>query len=92
MEGIINLQLEMSFHFIYILTIVLYGLIGSIILFHEQKSTFSSRVNHLTILERVYSIIPMIIIICLYIPSFSLLYAMDEYPDSYVCTKVVGRQ
>ena len=92
MEGIIDLQLEMSFHFIYILTLVIYGLIGSIILFNENKQLFSSRVSHWTTLERIYSIIPMITIACIYAPSFSLLYAMDEYPDSFVCVKVIGRQ
>lgn len=92
MEGIIDLQLEMSFHFIYILTLVTYGLIGSIILFSESRQQFSSRVSHWTTLERIYSIIPMLTIACIYAPSFSLLYAMDEYPDSFVCVKVVGRQ
>jgi heme/copper-type cytochrome/quinol oxidase subunit 2 len=92
MEGIIDLQLEMSFHFIYILTLVTYGLLGSIVLFNEKTHKFSSRVSHWTLLERVYSIIPMISIACIYAPSFSLLYAMDEYPDTYVCVKVIGRQ
>lgn len=92
MEGIIDLQLEMSFHFIYILTLVTYGLVGSVILFNENKQQYSSRVSHWTTLERIYSIIPMISIACIYAPSFSLLYAMDEYPDSFVCVKVVGRQ
>lgn len=92
MEGIIDLQLEMSFHFIYILTLVTYGLIGSIVLFNERSHTLSSRVGHWTTLERIYSIIPMLSIACIYAPSFSLLYAMDEYPDSFVCVKVVGRQ
>ena len=92
MEGIVDLQLEMSFHFIYILTLVVYGLGGSIILFNENQHRFSSRVSHWTTLERIYSIIPMISIVCIYAPSFSLLYAMDEYPDSFVCVKVVGRQ
>lgn len=92
MEGIIDLQLEMSFHFIYILTLVTYGLIGSIVLFNERSHTLSSRVGHWTTLERIYSVIPMLSIACIYAPSFSLLYAMDEYPDSFVCVKVVGRQ
>lgn len=92
MEGIIDLQLEMSFHCIYILTLVTYGLVGSIILFNEHKQQYSSRVSHWTTLERIYSIIPMLSIACIYAPSFSLLYAMDEYPDTFVCVKVVGRQ
>ena len=92
MEGIIDLQLEMSFHFIYILTLVTYGLVGSIILFNENKQKYSSRVSHWTTLERIYSVIPMLSIACIYAPSFSLLYAMDEYPDTFVCVKVVGRQ
>lgn len=92
MEGIIDLQLEMSFHLMYTLTLVIYGLLGSVILFNEHKQKYSSRVSHWTTLERIYSIIPMLSIACIYAPSFSLLYAMDEYPDTYVCVKVVGRQ
>lgn len=92
MEGIIDLQLEMSFHLIYTLTLVSYGLIGSVILFDEHKQKYSSRVSHWTTLERIYSVIPMLSIACIYAPSFSLLYAMDEYPDTFVCVKVVGRQ
>jgi cytochrome c oxidase subunit 2 len=34
----------------------------------------------------------MLSIACIYAPSFSLLYAMDEYPDSFICIKIVGRQ
>lgn len=70
----------------------MYGLAGSVILFNERKQQYSSRVSHWTTLERIYSIIPMLSIACLYAPSFSLLYAMDEYPDTFVCVKAVGRQ
>jgi hypothetical protein len=46
MEGILDLQLEMSFHCIYITILVLYGLGGSIIFFNEHKHILSSQVSH----------------------------------------------
>jgi hypothetical protein len=46
MEGIIDLQLEMSFHMIYTLTLVMYGLVGSVVLFDESRQQHSSRVSH----------------------------------------------
>ena len=92
MEGIIDVQLEMSFHFIYILTLVIYGLIGSIILYSEESNPLPSKASHWTNLERIYSVIPMLIVVCLYAPAFSLIYSMDEYPDTFASVKAVGRQ
>ncbi len=48
--------------------------------------------NHHTILEIIQTIIPSFILFCIAIPSFSLLYAMDQMSRPRLTLKVIGHQ
>jgi cytochrome c oxidase subunit 2 len=52
----------------------------------------SRRVAHGTMLEIIWTIIPSLILVAIAIPSFALLYAMDEVINPEVTLKIVGRQ
>jgi cytochrome c oxidase subunit 2 len=51
-----------------------------------------SRMTHHTNLEIIWTVIPSIILLLVAIPSFSLLYAMDEIVNPSLTVKIIGRQ
>lgn len=54
----------------------------------------NSKIQHSSLLEIIWTILPTIVLICIAGPSFILLYSIDEvYPDSIGITiKVIGHQ
>ena len=63
------------------------------ILFKLLKSfRVSSKFTHSTIIEIVWTIIPSLILIMIAIPSFALLYTIDEVISPQYTVKVIGHQ
>lgn len=60
--------------------------------FRASRNPNPSRVSHHTILEVVWTTIPVVILIIIGIPSFKLLYFMDVVPKSDLTIKAVGHQ
>jgi len=60
--------------------------------FDEKKSKVSTIFTHSSILEIVWTIIPAILLLLIAIPSFTLLYSLDEIIDPSVTLKVIGHQ
>jgi cytochrome c oxidase subunit 1 len=58
----------------------------------EQVNNKPYRISHGTIIEIVWTVIPAIILLLIAIPSFALLYAMDEIIDPVLTIKVIGHQ
>jgi len=52
----------------------------------------SSKVTHEHVLEIVWTLVPSIVLILIAIPSFALLYAMDEVISPSITLKVIGHQ
>lgn len=105
MEGIISLHNEIFFYLVVIFVIVSWFLYSMFVNFgknfgyrHYWESMIKNysvpagKWNHDTIVEIVWTVIPSIILVFIALPSFSLLYAMDEilYPE--VTLKVIGHQ
>ena len=63
------------------------------LLFFNEKNTKQLRFafNHHTILELIWTIIPTIILILIAIPSFALLYAIDELHNPKITLKVIRK-
>lgn len=57
-----------------------------------SPSQTSARLTHASTLEIVWTIIPALILIVIAIPSFSLLYSVDEIIEPLFTFKVVGHQ
>ena len=92
MEGIIFFNgLLMSF-MILIACLVGWLLYKSLTLFDESVHTNSVGFTHSTLLEVVWTIIPAVILMVISVPSYNLLYAMDEVIDPSLTIKVVGHQ
>jgi len=94
MEGLIDLHHDIMFFIIFIIVFVFYLLMMIVHLFGESKSAArnTSAVTHHTLLEIIWTIIPTIILVFIAVPSFALLYSMDELYKPALTLKVVGRQ
>lgn len=92
MEGIIDLHHEVFFFLVIILIAVTWVLFRIIWLFNSKKNPKPIKFTHNTLLEVVWTIIPAIILMVIAIPSFGLLYSMDEIIDPAVTLKAVGHQ
>ena len=60
--------------------------------FREQKNPVPSKTTHNSILEVMWTVIPVLILIIIAIPSFKLLYYLDEQREADLTIKVTGNQ
>ena len=94
MEGIINLHHDLMFFITFIFFFVLIVL-GRTLYFYTDNSVGSleSRsVVHGTTLEIVWTVLPSLILVVVALPSFALLYSIDEVIDPAITIKCVGHQ
>lgn len=60
--------------------------------FEESQDTVPATVVHGTVIEVVWTRVPARVLVCIAVPSFSLLYAVDELSEPGRTVKVVGHQ
>ena len=60
--------------------------------FHASRNPVPTTVTHNTVLEIAWTIIPILILVVIAIPSFRLLYYGDKAPDAAMTVKVTGHQ
>lgn len=92
MEGISNFHNDLMFFITFLAIFVTVLLIRCLYFFNETKNKVSSNVIHGTTLEIIWTITPAIILMIIAVPSFSLLYSVDEIIDPAITLKVVGHQ
>ena len=93
MQGIIDLHHDIFFFLILILVFVLWMLVRALWHFHEKTNPIPQRIVHGTTIEIIWTIFPSIILMFIAIPSFALLYSMDEVVvDPAVTIKTIGHQ
>lgn len=93
MQGIIELHHDLFFFLIIILTFVFWVLIKLLFTFNSFSNKAVIKViNYGTVIEIVWTVIPAVVLMIVAIPSFTLLYAMDEIIDPMLTIKVIGRQ
>jgi len=90
MEGIINLHHDIMFILVVVVTLVFYLLSRVIILFTGNKTPSTN--THGETIEVIWTITPAILLMFIGVPSFTLLYSMDEVIDPAVTLKVIGHQ
>jgi cytochrome c oxidase subunit 2 len=92
MEGVNNLHNLMLVVISGIALFVL-GLLGyAVWRFHEKKNPNPSSVSHHTFLEIIWTVIPVVILIVIAVPSFKLLYFMDVQQKPELTIKAIGHQ
>ena len=93
MQGIIDLHHDIFFFLILILVFVLRILVRALWHFHYKKNPIPQRIVHGTTIEILRTIFPSIIPMFIAIPSFALLYSMDEVVvDPAITIKAIGHQ
>jgi cytochrome c oxidase subunit 2 len=60
--------------------------------FNERRNPVPSRRSHHTVLEVVWTAVPVLILVIIAIPSFKLLYFQDVVPETEMTIKATGRQ
>jgi len=91
-QGIQDLHHDIFFFLIVILTFVVWMLARTLWHFHESRNPQPSKIIHGTILEVVWTVTPSFILIAIALPSFALLYSMDELTDPGLTLKAIGHQ
>jgi cytochrome c oxidase subunit 2 len=107
MEGIVDLHNYIFFYLIIILVFVFWmflSIINAFFLNYRQSSNakylisyrknyfITNKITHSTILEIIWTITPSLILILIAVPSFGLLYAMDEVLNPSITFKAIGHQ
>nr|AWW89667.1 cytochrome c oxidase subunit 2 [Sargassum horneri]AWW89704.1 cytochrome c oxidase subunit 2 [Sargassum horneri]QCC70968.1 cytochrome c oxidase subunit 2 [Sargassum horneri]QCC71005.1 cytochrome c oxidase subunit 2 [Sargassum horneri]QCC71042.1 cytochrome c oxidase subunit 2 [Sargassum horneri] len=92
MEGIISFNGLLMTFMLLIACFVGWLLYKSLTLFNESVNPEPASFNHSTLLEIVWTIVPAGILMIISIPSYNLLYAMEEVIDPSLTIKVVGHQ
>ncbi len=60
--------------------------------FHESRHPTPSRTTHNTLVEVLWTVLPVIILVFMAIPSFRLLYFQDRTPTPEMTIKAIGNQ
>ena len=90
----ITIEQIVYFHdYLIIVIIVIIGVVGYFLGFVLFSKLYSSRIVADHVVERVWTILPIIVLIFLVYPSIYLLYLVDETRVEFLCTlKVIGHQ
>ena len=71
---------------------VLALLIYVIVKFNEKANPVPSKTTHNTFIEVVWTVVPIIILVVIAVPSFKLLFFMDKHHNPDMTLKVTGHQ
>jgi cytochrome c oxidase subunit 2 len=92
MEGIISLHNDIMGIIVFIIIFVTWMLGRTLYLFDECKNLKPLPIVHGTTIELLWTIIPSFILMFIAVPSFALLYSMDEVIDPAITVKAMGHQ
>jgi cytochrome c oxidase subunit II len=75
-----------------IATFVLVLLIYVILRFNHRRNPVPSHTEHHPLLEIVWTVVPVLILVIIAVPSFKLMYYMDDVKNPQMIIKVTGHQ
>ena len=90
----VTIEQIVYFHdYLNIVIIIIICIVGYFLVFVLFSKTYSSRIVADHLVERVWTILPIVVLIFLVYPSIYLLYLIDESRVEFLCTlKVIGHQ
>jgi len=91
MEGIIDLHHDIMFFLIIVVVFVVW-MMAKCILFFEKNNKRFKQITHNENLEIFWTVFPSLILMSISIPSFALLYAIDEVVRPALTFKAIGHQ
>ena len=92
MEGVINFHNDLMIVVVSVGIFVGYMLMSTVMNFEQSVNPVPNRVQHGTRLEIIWTITPALILMAVAVPSFALLYSVDEIIDPEMTLKAVGHQ
>ena len=92
MAGIIGLHDILLYIVTAICGFVLLLLIWIMMRYNRRTNPVPSRITHNTLLEVVWTVVPVAILVAIAIPSFRLLYFEDTIPKADLTIKAIGKQ
>ncbi len=106
MEGIVDLHNFIFFYLILILLFVVSLLVSIMYNFYirvynpassqdislRTEMLLGSKILHGTVLEIVWTLIPSLILIIIVLPSFALMFSIDEVENFFITLKAIGHQ
>ena len=92
MEGIVEFHNHLMFFVILIATLISWLVVISFYYYYEKFQTKSEMFTHSTYLEVIWTVVPAVILLVIAVPSFALLYSVDEMIDPSLTLKVIGHQ
>ena len=92
MQGIIDLHHDICFFMAVILVFVMWMLSRTLYHFSSNKNIVPEKIIHGTTIEIAWTVTPSLILVLIAVPSFALLYSMDEVVDPAVTVKAIGHQ
>lgn len=93
MQGIIEFHHDLFFFLIIVVGFVFWLLFKILFTFNSFSTKVPiKKINHGTLIEIVWTVVPALVLVIVAIPSFTLLYSMDEIIDPMLTIKVIGRQ
>jgi len=93
MEGIVDLHHDMMSILIFIFILVTFIIISFIKTFRFKNNKLFFNVTHNTKWEIIWTTVPILILIIILIPSYSLLYSMDSFAwNPQILLKTIGHQ
>jgi len=92
MTGIIDLHHDIMFFLVAVVILVCFLIARCLSHFHWSKGLGADDTTHGTQLEIFWTVTPSLILMLIAMPSFALLYSMDEVVDPSLTLKVVGHQ
>jgi len=92
MDSVVSLH-DLLLVIITLISLFVLGLlIYAMFRFHASRNPTPSAVTHNTVLEIAWTIVPILILVVIAIPSFRLLYYSDKAQDAAFTIKVTGNQ
>lgn len=92
MRGIIHFHHDLMVVFVFVCVFVTFIILRAVQHFSAEKNPVPDGISHGTVLEIVWTTLPALLLMGIALPSFALLYAVDEVVDPGITVKVVGHQ
>jgi cytochrome c oxidase subunit 2 len=92
MERIVDFNLMVTI-IIVIITAFVFALMAWIVIrYNKKRNPVPSKTTHNTMLEVIWTVVPVIILLIIAVPSFRLLYYTDRVEDADMTLKAIGHQ
>jgi len=91
-QGLVDLHHDLMFFLLFVLGFVTWMMARTLYHFRASRNPVPEKIIHGTAIEILWTVTPSLILVMIAVPSFALLYSMDESVDPAVTVKAVGHQ